>query len=136
MPSNGKVDWYAMDVLRLAEDATDEMLTKLALQGEGLAKINAPSAKPGFDTGFMRNAIYGLGPTGNHRSTAESQARGVADRDMASMPQLAPHEAAIHAAAEYTIWWELRFSFLHKALEELSKLAPGVIKDVGRSKFK
>ena len=136
MPSNGKVNWYAMDVLQLAQDASDEFLTQLAFQGEGLAKINAPSAKPGFDTGFMRNAIYGIGPEGDHRSTAENEARGVADRNMVSMPQLAPHEAAIHGAAEYTIWWELRFSFMHNALEELSKLAPGIIQSVGRDKFK
>ena len=136
MASNGKVDWYAMDVLQLAEEASDEFLTQLAFQGEGLAKVNAPSAKPGFDTGFMRNAIYGIGPEGDHRSQSESEARSVADRNMVSTPQLDAHTAAIHGAAEYTIWWELRFSFLYNALEELRKIAPGVIKDVGRQKFK
>ena len=132
-----------MDVLQLAEEASDEFLTQLAFQGEGLAKINAPSATPGFDTGFMRNAIYAIPaggeakktgwPSGQYKSKNTGQ---MVQRNRVDQPDLPEHTAAIHGAAEYTIWWELRFSFLYNALEELRKIAPGVIKDVGRQKFK
>ena len=129
------VNWYDNDVLLAVEGATDELLTQLALQGEGIAKVNAPSAKPGFDTGFMRNAIYAIFPGGDRRSEAQSKARAVADRDMVATPPLDDHAAAIHAAAEYTIYWEMRFHFLYNALQDLQKIAPGVIQEVGRKRI-
>ena len=134
MPDS-KVEWYAGDVLLVVDEATDDLLTRLAFQGEGYAKTNAPSASPGFDTGFMRNAIYGLGPNDDHRSEAASKAQGVADRALARKPSLKKHEAAIHAAALYTIYWEEEFDFMYRALEQLKKIAGGVIREVGKEHF-
>ena len=131
MASNGKVDWYANDVLLRVEGATDELLAQLAFYVEGEAKVGAP-----VDTGFMRNAIYALAPDQNHRSTAEAESAAIADRGLAPFPDVKPHEAAVHGAAEYTIYQEMLRSFLYDALEKARKVAPGIIQEVGRDRFK
>ena len=120
---DSQVNWYAADVLLVVDEATDDLLTRLAFQGEGYAKVGAP-----VDTGFMRNAIYGLGPGGSQRA----EAQGAEGQEMADPPQLEPHEAAIHGAANYTIYQEERVGFMYKALEQLKRIAPGVIQKVGK----
>ena len=130
MASSGKVDWYANDVILRIENATDELLTQLAFYVEGEAKVGAP-----VDTGFMRNAIYALAPDQNHRSTAEAESAAAADRELAPFPDLKPHEAAVHGAAEYTIYQEMAKSFLYDALEKARKVAPGIIQEVGRKRL-
>jgi hypothetical protein len=130
MPS-GKVNWYDNDVILAVENATDEILTQLAFWIEGEAK---PPPCP-VDTGFMRNAIYAIGPERDHRSKAESEARGAADRPMAPMPQVGEHKAAIHGAAEYTVFQEMIHGFLYGALQRAQKQAPGVIREVGRERL-
>jgi hypothetical protein len=129
MPS-GKVDWYANDVILRVEGATDELLTRLAFYVEGEAKIEAP-----VDTGFMRNAIYAIGVDQNHRSAAEAESSMAADRELAPYPDLKPHEAAVHGAAEYTIYQEMVRSFFYRALEKARAEAPGIIQEVGRAKL-
>ena len=131
MASNGKVNWYANDVILRVEGATDELLAQLAFYVEGEAKVGAP-----VDTGFMRNAIYALAPDQNHRSTAEAESAAVADRGLAPFPDVDAHEAAVHGAAEYTIYQEMLRSFLYDALEKARKVAPGIIQEVGRDRFK
>lgn len=121
--ANSKVNWYADDVLLVVDQATDDLLTRLAFQGEGYAKVNAP-----VDTGFMRNAIYGLGPGGSHRA----EVQGAEGQELADPPKLEPGEAAIHGAAEYTIYQEEKVGFMYKALEQLKRIAPGVIREVGK----
>ena len=130
MASNGKVNWYANDVLLRVEGATDELLTQLAFYVEGEAKVSAP-----VDTGFMRNAIYAMAPDQNHRSTAEAESAAVADRELAPFPDVGAHEAAVHGAAEYTIYQEMVRSFLYDALEKARAVAPGIIQEVGRKKL-
>jgi len=119
--ADSQVNWYENDVLLVVDEAKDELLTRLAFQGEGYAKRDAP-----VDTGFMRNAIYGFGPSGSHR--AEGQ-------EMADPPKLGPGEAAIHGAANYTIYQEERVGFMYKALEQLKRIAGGVIREVGKEHF-
>lgn len=130
MLQNGKVDWYANDVLLQVEGATDELLTQLAFYVEGEAKVNAP-----VDTGFMRNAIYTIAPGTNNRDEAQANAEAVAERYLAPLPDLKPHEAAVHAAAEYTIFQEMIQSFLYRALEKARAVAPGIIQEVGKAKL-
>ena len=132
--ARAKVNWYENDVMLAVEDATDEMLTAIAFQMEALAKVNAPSAPPGFDTGFMRNAIYALGPDESHRDRAEQDARAVADYDMADAPALDPHAAGLHAAAVYTITWEMRYHFIYRAIEQTRAdvAAAGTIQEIKR----
>ena len=127
----GKVNWYENDVLLRVEGATDELLTQLAFYVEGEAKVGAP-----VDTGFMRNAIYAIAPDQNHRSNAEAESSGAADRPLAPFPDVGAHEAAVHGAAEYTIYQEMARSFLYDALEKARAVAPGIIQEVGRNKFR
>lgn len=126
MPS--KVNWYEEQVLLIVAGATDEALAQLAFQGEGIAKVNAP-----VDTGFMRNAIYGLAPGQSHRGAAIAEARAVdSEKELAGAPDLGEHEAGIHAAAEYSIYQETRVGYLYRALQALIGIMPGVIQRVGR----
>jgi len=129
-----KVEWYGDEALLVIDEATDEFVTRLAFQGEGLAKADAP-----VDTGFMRNAIYGLGPAGSHRDEAwpdgEYVSRETGKRAVhrkANEPDLERGTAAIHGAAEYTIYQEERVGFLYRALEQLQRYAGGVIERVGK----
>jgi len=126
----GKVKFAADHVLQLTEAANDEILAELAFEGEGLAKVNAS-----VDTGFMRNAIYGLAPGQSHRGAALAEARAVAERELAGMPVIGEHEAAIHGAAEYTAYQEARIGFMYRALKQLTQITPSVIRRVGRERF-
>jgi hypothetical protein len=130
MASGGKVDWYADDVVLVVEDATDELVSELAFYVEGEAKTGAP-----VDTGFMRNAIYALTPQGSRRARAAAEATSAAERDLAPAPGLDEHEAAVHGAAEYTIYQEERVGFLYRALERARGVAGGLIESVGRQYF-
>ena len=128
--TNGKVNWYADDVLLIVDNATDELVTKLAFYVEGEAKTGAT-----VDTGFMRNAIYSITPLANRRAQAQAGALAAADRHLAPSLQIEDHEAAVHGAAEYTIYQEMRVGFLYRALEKAQGIAPGLIQSVGRQHF-
>lgn len=132
MSRSVKVDWYSQDVVFAVEKATDKILTQLAFEGEGIAKSGAP-----VDTGFMRNAIYAIAPGGSHRAQAEADAAEtlagtIEARGMVSTVEVEPHEAAIHGAAEYTAFQEMRVGFMYAALQALQEIAPGIIRAVGR----
>jgi len=127
MAGNGKVDWYGKDVMLLVQGASDELLAELAFNTEGVAKTGAP-----VDTGFMRNAMYSITPQGNGRAAAAATAGAVAERDMAPTPGVAAHEAAMHAAAEYTIYQENKHGFIYHALEDSAAQAGGKIQLVGK----
>jgi len=130
MASSGKVNWYNNDVLLRIEGATDELLTQLAFYIEGETKI-----RMNVDTGFMRNAVYAITPLANHRTQAQGEARAVADRPIASDPDVDAHSAAVHGAAEYTIYQEMINPALYPALEKAQSVAPGIIKEVGRKRL-
>ena len=128
--TNGKVNWYADDVQLVVDGATDELVTELAFYVEGEAKVGAS-----VDTGFMRNAIYSITPLANRRAQAQARALASADRSLAPLPQIEDHEAAVHGAAEYTIYQEMAVGFLYRALEKAQGVAPGLIQSVGRRCF-
>jgi len=130
MSENAKVDWYTDDVLLIVDNATDELLTELAFYVEGEAKVGAT-----VDTGFMRNAIYAVTPLAKQRAQAEVEAKAVADRPLAPEPKVDDGTAAVHAAAEYTIYQEMRVGFFYHALEMAREVAPGFIQTVGRKHF-
>lgn len=132
--AQGQVNWYDYDVLLAIDGASDEFLTKLAFQGEGYAKVNVQTNEQ-IDTGFMINSIYGMGPDGDHRAKAESEAHAAADRPMAPEIELEEHQAAIHAAAEYAAYQEMRRSFLYRAVEQLRRDAYGIIHEVARRRL-
>ena len=124
---DAQVNWYEEDVKLAVDGATDEFLTELAFYIEGEAKTGAT-----VDTGFMRNAIYAIGPLTSHRAKAVAEAKSRANRDMASTPQVGEHEAAVHGAAEYTIFQEMRVGFLYRALEKAQAVAGGLIQKAGK----
>lgn len=126
---DGNINWYENDVVLAVEGATDEMLIRLAFQCEALAKVNIQTNGQ-IDTGFMLNSVYGIGPGGDHRSAAEAQAQASAPRSLAAMPQMEPHRAGVHAAAEYAIYQEMANSFLYRALEQLQEVAGGTIQEI------
>ena len=126
--SDAQVNWYEEDVKLAVDKATDELLTELAFYVEGEAKTGAT-----VDTGFMRNAIYAIGPLTSHRAQAVAEAKSRADRDVAPTPQIGEHEAAVHGAAEYTIFQEMKVGFLYRALEKAQQVAGGIIQKAGKA---
>ena len=127
MGASASVEWYGDEVLQLVDAAIDEFLTKLAFQGEAFAKVGA-----NVDTGFMRNAIYGMGPNDSHRNQAETDAKSKADREFAREPGLEAGAAAIHGAAEYTIYQEERVGFMYEALEQLKGVLGATVAQAGK----
>ena len=79
--ADGEVKWYDREFLLVVDGASDDLLTRLAFQGEAHAKVNVTEAGA-VDTGFMRSAIYGIGPDANHRTLAEVGALAAADRSL------------------------------------------------------
>ncbi len=130
MPANGKVKWYGDEMMLTALGASDEMLAEFAFNTEGVAKTGAP-----VDTGFMRNAIYSITPQGNTRQSAAASSQASADRPLAPAPRVGPHEAATHAAAEYTIYQEERHGFIYAALQDTASKSNGVITATGAKHF-
>jgi len=133
----GEVNWYEDDVVATILDASDEILTALAFQAEGEIKVRA-----NVDTGFMRNAVYtipAVGPVkdkGSLSGSYKSKKTGemVARKRVETIPKLPPHTAAVHAAAEYTIYQEMKHHFMYLGLQKAIKGAGGIIKAVSRSR--
>jgi len=136
---NGKLDWYGEDVVTTILGACDELLTALAFVAEGEVKVGITFA-PAVDTGFMRNAVYTIpagGPVkdkGTLSGTFKSKATGemVERKRVEAVPRLPPHTAGVHAAAEYTIYQEMKHHFMYKGLQKAVKSAGGVLKAVRR----
>lgn len=133
--SQGTVNWYEQDALLAIDNASDDLVTRLAFLVEGYAKVRAR-----VDTGFMRNAIYTIPAVGDIKDKGpesgefESKKTGeMVRRDRADQtPSIPRHSAAVHAAAEYTIYREMEDHFLYDALREVQKDTPGVIQGVAR----
>jgi hypothetical protein len=123
----GKVNWYGKNLLLLVDGASDEILTQAAFVVEAEAKVASP-----VDTGFMRNAIYAITPLANQRAQAEAEATTAAARPLAPSPQVGKHEAAVHGAAEYTIYQEMKRGFLYGALEKAARQFGGIVAGVKR----
>lgn len=128
--AGSKVVWHGDEALLVVDEATDEFLTQLAFQGEGLAKVGAT-----VDTGFMRNAIYGMGPNGSNRERAYAEAVDAAvgyRQELAEEPDLPDRTAAVHGAAEYTIFQEERVGFMYRALEQLKRFVAQEVEQAGQ----
>ena len=135
MASKGKVNWYENDVLLKIEGATEDFLNSLALWVEGEAKVNM-----NVDTGFMRNATYTILVGGDASAGAESgsytnRAGRSVQRNRVPVPAVPPGAAAVHMAAEYSIFQELINPSLYPALEKAKKIAKGVIEEIGKAQL-
>jgi hypothetical protein len=133
---NGEINWYEEEVRLIVQDASDAILTALAFQGEAYAKVHVQENGQ-IDTGFMLNSIYGFGPEGDRRAAALGEALAKAVKDFA--PPIKPEDergGGIHAAAEYAIYQEMKNSFLYRALEDLVKITPNIVIEVGKKVVK
>ncbi len=131
-----EINWYEDEVRLIVQDASDAILTALAFQGEGYAKVHVQENGQ-IDTGFMLSSIYGFGPLEDRRAAAMGAALARAVKDFA--PPVKPEEerqGGIHAAAEYAIYQEMINSFLYRALEDLVKVIPNIIIEVGKKVMK
>jgi hypothetical protein len=139
MPDEFEIDWYTEDLVLVLDEATDDIVTRLVIQGVAYAKVNI-QADGLIDTGFMLNAVYALTPKGAEGSPqgdgyyTNKEGQRVY-RAAAGAPGIEPHAGAIHAAANYTIYQEMKHNFLYRALDQLRSIAPGVIETVGRERF-
>ncbi len=124
--AKARLDWYGKQLLAAMEDVSDEILTLAAFQAEAEAKPNAP-----VDTGFMRNAIYGIGAGESNRDVAVAEALAVADRPLAPQPRLKKHEAALHGAAAYTIYQETELGFMYNGVQKAIAAIAQIIQQVG-----
>ena len=124
-----KLNWYGKEVSLLLENASEELLTAAAFQGEALIKTDVDLP---VDTGFMRNAVYAIG-TESHRDKAVADALAVANRELAPEPDVPDGEAAIHAAAEYTIYQENKHNFIYHGLERLGRDMGGIVSAVEKT---
>lgn len=136
---DGKVDWYGEDVVATVLGATDETLTAQAFVAEGEIKVGIVFA-PALDTGFMLNTVYTIpveGPVkdkGQSSGMFKSKATGemVERKRVDAVPRMPPHTAGVHAAAEYTIYQEMKHHFMYKGLQKAVKSAGGILKAVSR----
>lgn len=136
MPKS-RVDWYENDVLLAVDQATDDLVTRLAFWIEGETKPNM-----NVDTGFNRNATYTIPAGGKPESMGsasgeyqDKEGHAVERRRVESVPEVPPHTAAVHQAAEYAIYQETIKPSLYPALRKAQKMAPSVIQEVGRKRL-
>lgn len=114
--------FYTKRVMEAARGRADDVVTALAFQVEGQAKINVRENGQ-IDTGFMLNSIYTVAAEGEHLPP------GVVNRRHASTKEVAPqhrelggemsargHMALVVVGAEYGLFQETRNSFLYRAL--------------------
>ena len=129
-----QVNWYGERVILRVKGANREILTRLALQGEQLAKENI-QANDQIDTGFMMNTVYSVAPGSGASPTwapgqyLDKNGRTVM-RQAGAPVSVGPDEAAVGCVAEYAIHQEMANSFLYRALEQLVAESGGIISSV------
>jgi len=122
-----KVDWKREKVVLLVGQAEDKIITQIAMIIADKAGINIADNNQ-VDTGFMMNAVYGVGPEADGRAEAEAKAKSKADRPMAPEPQLPKeHGGFVHCAAEYSVYQETAKAFLYPAIQDAAKEFKGVV---------
>jgi hypothetical protein len=123
-----EVKLYLDHVNVVVEDATAEVLKRLALRIQERAQLNIRENDQ-IDTGFMVNSIYtvfGDGDTyGQARTDAESQTIGAGGRQVDHTGDMAPAQsledgaaAGVIVGANYAIYQENINPFLYPAAEK------------------
>lgn len=136
--SDFKVDWYGKDVLAMVDKRTPHALGAVAMQVLALSQRNI-QANGQIDTGFMLNSGYVVtdaagqqgqpGPSGQYRSAKTGR---MVQRTAAPMVMAPKDGAAMHFAAEYTAYQEMRNSFMYRALEQVRPQVGALIAPVFR----
>jgi len=135
--ADGKVDWRKNDVIAVIEGATDEALAAMAFEIEGLTKINV-QGNGQIDTGFMLNSVYATTPTassvGASSGTYTDRTGRSVERTAAAPISAQAGEAAVHVAAEYAVFQEVKKPFLYPALNDVAGRADAIMEPVYRDR--
>ena len=130
--ADGKVHWYGERVKAILKDADDKILDQLASQTLGQARINIRENRQ-IDTGFMTNSGFVVSAQRNTYPQATGAALAAADREMAPPPPVnTKKESAVAFGAHYSIFQEMRKSFLYQAMLDTVKQFGGIVQ---RTKF-
>lgn len=138
MGDNGKLAWYGRQVEAIIDKATPKALARVAFQVEGQAKVNARDNGQ-LDTSFMINSTYSVteegpffdgspgtgSPSGQYASSKSG--RPAPRRRNEAVPTPPRGGAAVHAAAEYAAYQEMRKSWLYQALEQVVPAVKGIV---------
>jgi len=133
--ADSKVNWYGNRLRGVLKDADEKILDQLAFQTLGQARINIRENKQ-IDTGFMTNSGYVVSaqqdthsetwPTGDYKRT---KAPGVSYGERAEKaPVNTKKESMVAFAANYSIFQEMRRSFLYQAMQDVVKSFGGIVR--------
>jgi len=98
-------------VLMRVKDATEKGMAAIAHQVVAHAVVRV-TENDQVDTGFMRAAIYPVTKQGSGFGEAEGAAKSRADREVLDESLPSEDEAMVVAGANYSIYQEMRQSFL------------------------
>jgi hypothetical protein len=116
MADDTKVNWQTEKVIAILGEKAKLILKELAIETADVAALNIEANKQ-VDTGFLMNSAYAIWPGGDNHAKAEAAATGLANRPFAANPGLPDDQtAAVHVAAEYAVYQEMRKPFLFPAL--------------------
>lgn len=114
---------YTTHALAVFGAAADQLVSSVAFQIEGQAKINVRDNGQ-IDTGFMVNSIYTVAPKRNTYDATwssgeyRSKAGEVEGRERADEIRVhGQHRAIVAVGAYYGLYQEARNSYLYRALE-------------------
>ena len=134
-------DWaltlYTDHVLLLLDEANEDLLKRLALQGEGYVKVNI-QANGQIDTGFMLNSTHAIYPGGDTYSNTDqtglyiNKEGGLVEREIAPINPVPDGEAWVVVGAVYAIYQEVKNSFLYRAAQQLTR----IVQSEARTAFK
>ena len=109
------------ELQRLIDQLVPDIMTRLALQGEGYAKAD----DPWVDTGFSRNSIQaisagGEGTEGNSEKLRSPKTGQTSDYNAEPLPA-APDEntSGVGIGADYGLFLELKKPFIAPAVQKL-----------------
>jgi len=128
-----KVTMYLDHVRMRVENATEEALHKLALEVDGISKVNIV-ANDQVDTGFMLNSIYVESQVGStYGGTRPGDESNKAPRFR--LPRRYASTAVI-VGAIYAIYQEVLQPFLRPAGSEVMARVKGIMEPVYRRKIR
>ena len=130
------VNWYRNRVVAKLKDADEKILDALAMQTLGQARINIRENKQ-IDTGFMTNSGYVVSarndnynetwPTGEYKRT---KAPGTSYGELAAKASVRKAiESVVAFGAHYSIFQEMRRSFLYQAVQDVSKSFGAIVSE-------
>jgi hypothetical protein len=112
MPEDAEVHLHLDHVLMRVGAEVSAGMAAIAYQIEGRAKVKVVENDQ-IDTGFMLNAIYPVTKKGSGFMLAATQAEAKADREVIDETMPSEDEAMVVAGANYSIYQEMRQSFLY-----------------------